>query len=96
MADLLNLVTSQSIPIQRNSDLAVKADLTVMSAGAPTHQTTCLPPPPTFHSTPITSCHASVDSNAALQSLDISQGSLPPADSGSCEIDMFMRCRQGL
>ena len=47
-------------------------------------------PPPTFHSTPINSCHTSADSNAALWSFDMSRGSLPPADSGSCEIEMFV------
>ena len=44
---------------------------------------------PTLHSTPITSCHVSVNSNTALQSFNTSRGSLPPADSESCEIEMF-------
>ena len=49
-----------------------------------------LPPPPTIHSTPINSCHTSTDSNAGLWSFDMSQGSLPPTDSGSCEMEMFV------
>ena len=50
----------------------------------------CLLPPPTFHSTPINSHHTLANSNAGIWSFDMSRGSLPPADSGSCEIEMFM------
>ena len=37
----------------------------------------------------ITSHHVSANLNAALQSFNLSWGSLPPADNGSCEIEMF-------
>ena len=54
------------------------------------HTRTCGPlPPPTFHSTPINSHHISANSNTGLWSFDMSWGSLPPADSGSCETEMF-------
>ena len=47
-------------------------------------------PPRTFHSTPINLHHMSANSNAGLWSFNMSQGSLLPADSGSCEIEMFV------
>ena len=37
----------------------------------------------------IASCRASADPNATLQSFDLSLGSLSPADSGSCDLEMF-------
>ena len=47
-------------------------------------------PPLAFHSTLVIAlCCASADPNAALQSFDLRQGSLPPADSGSCGFEMF-------
>ena len=38
MADMLNMVVRQSIPIQRNDDFTVEADHMVMSIDTPAHQ----------------------------------------------------------
>ena len=50
----------------------------------------CLPPPPTFHSTPINLHHMSANSITGLWSFNMSQQSLPPADHGSLDIEMFV------
>ena len=56
VAGLLNPVIPQSIPIQRNDELAVEEDHTVMSTDAPTHQNVyafCHP----LHFIPLLSLH---------------------------------------
>ena len=40
MADLMNLVVLQSIPIQRNNEFKVEADHVTVNADAHTHQST--------------------------------------------------------
>ena len=47
----------------------------------------CLPPPPFFHSTPMTPCHTSIDS-LGIQSFTLSRGSLP-VDRGSVDTEVF-------
>ena len=95
MANLMNPVIPQSITIRRNNDFTVKVNH--MSIDAPTHWNIyifCHLQHFIHHS--IASCHASGDLNAALQSFDLSRGSLPPADSGSCEFEMFVHNLRGV
>ena len=48
----------------------------------------CLPPPPFFHSTPVTLHHTSTDS-LGVQSFNMSRGSLP-LDRGSMDTEMLV------
>ena len=91
MADLMNPVIPWSITIQRSNDFTVTVNHMVMSIDAPTHQN-IYPFCHLQHFIQLWSWllhHVSANPNAGIQSFDLSQGSLPPADSGSCEFKMF-------